>query len=63
MFFVKSEKYLNVLFWKDKKEFTRDMMKIYNAHQKHSEITLNNFDIKWNAKKSNVIKSWLSNGD
>ena len=48
--------------WKDKKEFTVDMKKIYTAPTKQAaEAALNDFAVKWQDKYGYAVKSWQSN--
>jgi len=48
--------------WKDKKEFTVDMKKIYAAPTKHAaEAALNDFAVKWQDKYGYAVKSWQNN--
>ena len=48
--------------WKDKKEFTVDMKKIYTAPTKQAaEAALNDFAVKWQDKYGYAVKSGQSN--
>ncbi len=48
--------------WKDKKEFTVDMKKIYTAPTKQAaEAALNDFADKWQDKYGYAVKSWQNN--
>lgn len=48
--------------WKDKKAFTKDMKRIYDAPTKQAaEAALEDFANKWNSKYSYAIKSWRDN--
>ena len=48
--------------WKDKKEFTIDMKKIYTAPTKQAaEAALNDFAVKWQGKYGYAVKSWQNN--
>ena len=48
--------------WKDKREFTIDMKKIYAAPTKQAaEAALNDFAVKWQHKYGYAVKSWQSN--
>ena len=48
--------------WKDKKEFTVVMKKIYTAPTKQAaEAALNDFAVKWQDKYGYAVKSWQSN--
>jgi putative transposase len=48
--------------WKDKKEFTKDMKRIYNAPTKQAaQGAVEYFSAKWNHKYSYAIKSWRDN--
>src|SRR5690554_7724758 len=48
--------------WKDKKEFTSDMRKIYTAPTKQArEAALNDFVVKWQHKYGYAVKSWQNN--
>ncbi len=50
--------------WKDKKEFTEDMKRIYTPPTKDSaKAALKDFKTKWNSKYSYAIKSWENNWD
>ena len=50
--------------WEDRKQFTADMINIYNARTKQAvELALNDFADKWDAKYSYAIKSWRDNWD
>jgi transposase-like protein len=48
--------------WKDKKAFTKDMKKIYDAPTKQAaRAALKDFGNKWNSKYSYAVKSWEDN--
>ena len=48
--------------WKDKREFTVDMKKIYTAPTKQAaQAALNDFAIKWQDKYGYAVKSWQNN--
>ena len=48
--------------WKDKKEFTSDMRKIYTAPTKQAaEAALSDFVVKWQHKYGYAVKSWQNN--
>jgi transposase-like protein len=48
--------------WKEKKEFTMDMKKIYHAATiEAAEQALKNFEKKWGLKYAYAVKSWKNN--
>lgn len=48
--------------WKDKKEFSKDMKKIYTAPTRSgAEAALKDFEITWGSKYSYAVKSWKNN--
>ena len=50
--------------WKDKKAFTADMKRIYNAPtEQAAKAALEDFAEKWESKYSYAIKSWRDNWD
>jgi len=50
--------------WKDKKEFSYDMRKIYTAPTvEAAKAALEDFDNKWNSKYAYAVKSWYNNWD
>ncbi len=53
---------LRYVFWKEKKEFTTDMKKIYHAATiKVAEQALKNFDKKCGLKYAYAVRSWKNN--
>ena len=53
---------LRYVVWKEKKEFTADMKKIYNAPTiEAAEQALKNFEKTWGIKYAYAVKSWRTN--
>jgi putative transposase len=53
---------LRYVVWKEKKEFTADMKKIYQAPTiEAAEQALKDFEKKWGLKYAYAIKSWMNN--
>ena len=53
---------LRYVVWKEKKEFTADMKKIYHAATIESaEQALKNFEKKWGLKYAYAVRSWMNN--
>jgi transposase-like protein len=53
---------LRYVVWKEKKEFTADMRKIYHAATiEAAEQALKNFEKKWGLKYAYAVKSWKNN--
>jgi transposase-like protein len=53
---------LRYVVWKEKKEFTADMKKIYHAPTiEAAEQALKNFEKKWGLKYAYAVKSWKNN--
>ena len=53
---------LRYVVWKEKKEFTADMKKIYHAATiEAAEQALKNFEKKWGLKYAYAVRSWMNN--
>src|SRR4030043_762602 len=53
---------LRYVVWKEKKEFTADMKKIYHAATLEvAEQALKNFEKKWGLKNAYAVRSWMNN--
>lgn len=55
---------LRYVSWKDRKELTKDLKKVYGASTlEEAELEMDRFEAKWLSRYPHVIKSWRSNWD
>jgi len=55
---------LRYVSWKDRKELTKDLKKVYGASTlEEAELEMDRFEGKWLSRYPHVIKSWRSNWD